>query len=732
MAADEKNVSINNQGVDPISKTTNPVANLSGNEPPPSPQPTTQSQPPSTIPPKTINKSYLAFKLTPGKKSPNSLVLSARNKTATFRNETESIINDLAKNEKDKYASQKAIALLFYSKGLSPQSIQSAIEETEGLTSREKEFLENTTKIIKGLENINPPRTKLLQTAADFPKLEIIEVEEPFSPPSNYLVFERVENDFYYSPIIPPPPPINETVFPNMQRLVDQGFDQGISGSLGKKVIQPRIEGFKPKTGIESSTPTTAATIKAVGVAGKAGGPIISQAAFYLAQKGRQTAGKVVETITGEHDPRKQAMYISLATMGLGGALGMPLVAAGGLLGFVASGTAAGAGFVSTAAGIAGIISVFLAGIGSMLVTLILGSLVIFLGIFLFVVFTLIIINSGAYLTPPGQIAATLPVPPGPSSPYIDVSKTASVDPDTPGSSYLEFDNTYLQPNGLTITYTITIVALQDTLQGISFSYNCSVLKQGSSPPCPGPPLIPDSQGLIISPSQPYTFSYQITYPYDPPNNTFYDTLITDNFTVTANSPSGTQETASATIKIGNPPEECPAGWPVLPEGGETYLSITQGPQGSYSHALTEAIDVSATTGHTITARHSGMARINYTNPDPSYGCYVDIVSTCNNSVFVSRYAHLDSITVQEGSSVLADQTIGLSGGAVGSRCGGNTTGSHLHFEFRDSNNSKIYPSDPPPYMEAGYNWNGTIYNFIPKDVPRYCTGSGNCDTTIP
>jgi len=89
---------------------------------------------------------------------------------------------------------------------------------------------------------------------------------------------------------------------------------------------------------------------------------------------------------------------------------------------------------------------------------------------------------------------------------------------------------------------------------------------------------------------------------------------------------------------------------------------------GSESHT---GIDISGTTGDPVYATGDGVVDSAGWNGD--YGNMV--VVNHNNVGFVTRYAHLSSISVRPGDRVSRGDLVGL----VGST--GRSTGSHLHFE---------------------------------------------------
>jgi murein DD-endopeptidase MepM/ murein hydrolase activator NlpD len=102
--------------------------------------------------------------------------------------------------------------------------------------------------------------------------------------------------------------------------------------------------------------------------------------------------------------------------------------------------------------------------------------------------------------------------------------------------------------------------------------------------------------------------------------------------------------------------------WPVYGWLSQSYR---------YDH---RAIDVAANLGTPVTAADRGVVVRAGWN-DQGYGNFVIIDHQID---YVTLYAHLDAILVQEGAVVGQGQAIGT----VGST--GNSTGPHLHFEIRD------------------------------------------------
>lgn len=306
------------------------------------------------------------------------------------------------------------------------------------------------------------------------------------------------------------------------------------------------------------------------------------------------------------------------------------------------------------------------------------------------VAFTLFIINSGAYLVPPSLTGFNF------ESPYIGVTKTAN----PPGP----FQNTELP---LEIEYTVTVTAKKGVLTNIRFSDDCQVIKKGSPVDCPNVSGSLPSPPAEISPTSPFTFSYSVKYAA----GKFEDSLVVNNFTVTADTPEtkDAKGVGSASIKIGDPPEECPnSAWPIEAQGG--LYDITQGPLSGYdaggkacSHiSLKHAMDIGVN-GMTVVAVHSGVVTV---GDSPCVGKYVEITSTCGSTAFSSLYGHLGAISVTSGQTVSVGQALGIN-----DNTGSCTTGSHLHFEFQTSGD---IPTVQTPYLV--------------RDIPILCCDRTTCN----
>ncbi|HEX6977144.1 MAG TPA: peptidoglycan DD-metalloendopeptidase family protein [Patescibacteria group bacterium] len=378
----------------------------------------------------------------------------------------------------------------------------------------------------------------------------------------------------------------------------------------------------------------------------------------------------------------------------VGGTGGSVLAVAGAGVG--AAGVISAAGGVSAAAGTLGAAFFTFVGaiLGTIIAAIIIPLTIAFIAIPIITVLILFIINSGAYVVPPAPSlsgtsgSSTLGITI--SSPYIDVVKTAS--PAGP------FENSALT-NGLTIKYDVTVRAKKGALSNLKFENTCQQVKKGGSAVCDAQIPSKDAMPQFVDPGKPYTFSYSETY-FSP---SFEDSFVVDTFKVTADAvpeKTGAIAAASAVVKIGKPPEDCPSGWPV-----DGDIVITQGPNGSLSHYGYQAIDISKPALTPIHATHAGTVISQYW--EVSYGHHVRIVSSCNGKTFESVYGHMDTIAVKTGDFVAPGEIIGTIDNT------GRSSGNHLHYEFRPvtpgSNDGPVFPqSNQPLLMNPPY---------IPKSV---------------
>lgn len=125
----------------------------------------------------------------------------------------------------------------------------------------------------------------------------------------------------------------------------------------------------------------------------------------------------------------------------------------------------------------------------------------------------------------------------------------------------------------------------------------------------------------------------------------------------------------------------------VNPIDGELSVSSEFGPRNSPTSGASEVhsgIDLPKPTGTPIRAVKGGT--VNVSKADPSgYGEWIEIRHDDGTS---TRYAHMSKRDVSQGAKVQQGQVIGQ----VGST--GNSTGPHLHFEYRNSQGQAVNPRE--------------------------------------
>ncbi len=457
-------------------------------------------------------------------------------------------------------------------------------------------------------------------------------------------------------------------------RVAAAGELAAATGKIGAAAITTAgktAAGVAAKTGLTASLATTLAFL------GSWATPVASAIIFVATW----LAGKIIEPILLWVKKHQEDLKILGLIMLGGGALvnSIPIIVIGGLI-FVP--VALKTGF--SMAGIAARTAFLFGRIGASMAITIGTPIIVAIIVFpILVTIILFIINSGAYIVPPSLPGLNF------ESPYVGVDKTAS----PPGP----FQNSDLP---LTIEYTITITAKKGTLTNIHFSESCQVIKKGASVSCPsitgGIPQPPES----ISPTTPFSFKYSITYAA----GTFVDSLVVNSFTVTADAAgvSGVRGVGSTSIRIGNPPEDCPNNaWPIEGNGG--LNAVVQGPSapGCTHQNLNNAIDIGVD-GATVVAVHSGIVTV---GEDSCTGKTIKISSTCGSVPFSSFYAHLGAVTVSTGQKVSVGQAIGIS-----DNTGSCTSGPHLHFSFQTSSIPKVQK----PYLI--------------RDIPIGCCTISTCN----
>lgn len=133
--------------------------------------------------------------------------------------------------------------------------------------------------------------------------------------------------------------------------------------------------------------------------------------------------------------------------------------------------------------------------------------------------------------------------------------------------------------------------------------------------------------------------------------------------------------------------------WPVGGNGGTHRRNWPKYSNGSY-HSGT---DISAPTGTPVYATYGGVVDT-VKSLTTSYGKHIILKCEVDGQTVYIYYCHLDSFNVKKGDTVKAGQKIGTVGNT------GNSSGSHLHYEVRNS--AKQYGSLSNPTLNP--------YNFLP------------------
>lgn len=114
--------------------------------------------------------------------------------------------------------------------------------------------------------------------------------------------------------------------------------------------------------------------------------------------------------------------------------------------------------------------------------------------------------------------------------------------------------------------------------------------------------------------------------------------------------------------------------WPNWPFGDGHFIWPVGGPISQGFHAGHRALDIAVDAGTPVRAADRGTVIMAGWSPT-GYGFRVVIDHHID---YVTLYAHMSDIYVQEGQVVAKGQIIGVTG------ANGNVTGPHLHFEIRD------------------------------------------------
>ncbi len=615
--------------------------------------------------------------------------------------------------------SQVSAALQMFKDGIDGAEFASQVLSNTALSQAEREQLLNIAYFNEALASSGAaglPSQAILGVAASNPAPKVA-LAYYLKKRSSGMVFTR-------SAARNLSPEIQSKVFSYMTakrrqavaNMATKGIKAGAKklAKTGSKVAVQAGAKVAAKAGISA---TITAVLEAVGIS--TGGPLGAIIAAILSFLIVELVPLIFNALKKLFDPETIGKILWLLTGGLAlaGAGNVALLSGIGALGFSIR-TGGFQSFVSTLSGF------FSTLVATLVIALGAPILVAALIIPTFVAIILVIMNSGAYVVPPwGTLARGVGQV---ENPYIDVEKVGQSETPPQGpSSSLKYFNSDLKP--LNVIYTITITAKRGPLTNVQISYECNAKKESGPINCP--PIIgniPNSPpNGTVNPTESFVFTYQHSYTAP----AFEDSSIVDIIRVTADVEGvSTTGIASASVCIGDCPQDCPSIWPILPEAVDAgppfngKLTITQGPEGNYSHSIVEAIDVSAYSGHTVYVTHEGVVNKIVISSSPPYGTYVDVLGNCAGKEFVSRYAHLLDVSggINLGQTIQQGVVVGLSGNS-------GTGGAHLHYEFRSQSEAGgAYTKSGgggPPWME---------FPYLPKDMGPGFRGCGNNCGLIP
>lgn len=147
---------------------------------------------------------------------------------------------------------------------------------------------------------------------------------------------------------------------------------------------------------------------------------------------------------------------------------------------------------------------------------------------------------------------------------------------------------------------------------------------------------------------------------------------------------------ATSVVRIGNPVTACPSGWP-------TKGYVSQGPDGTFSHKGSEAIDVEGVEDRPIYASLDGTA---VPLVDQYGGKYIRITTNCDGKQIHVDFVHFHNYAISGPTPVKAGDLLGYMGHT------GYAYTDHLHYQFYGIQMQ-------PPY--------------IPLPIERKCVGKDVC-----
>jgi hypothetical protein len=324
--------------------------------------------------------------------------------------------------------------------------------------------------------------------------------------------------------------------------------------------------------------------------------------------------------------------------------LGLAVLSGAGLLALAASGGLALAGFgAGLGAFFTGVMAFFVAP----LIFPILLVIALFLGSWLFfVIFYEVFLIPQGFMSnlSAGQVASLYPSNPA----YFTVQKSANPDTFTndqvkPGANPPPIvtytihiaPSTNIELTNATITETITLIKSDQTTVQLKLPYDWS---QDNGQKVPASIVAPVDITYTLSLVPPV-----VDIQGNPiPPASFYDSFVVNAVAVTGDArntktnevANNATNTSSATITIGTPPVMDPLGWPVCGPAAH----VTQGPNGSYSHANLQAVDIGVPLGTAVRPTHNGTASCGSSVYDGDY-----VVVSAPANYYSTLYAHLET-----------------------------------------------------------------------------------------
>jgi hypothetical protein len=349
-----------------------------------------------------------------------------------------------------------------------------------------------------------------------------------------------------------PRPDISEALAP-ARPIINQGITQARSAILKRlsstKLGAKALELFSQSKGAIAKLGTKALAKLGLTTAFKALSGVASGGVLLALEAGRIVLSKLkkvfnslttglITKIAGisTEGKGKWAALLSMGAIGMGAITGsVVLFGAGVLIGgttMVVGGTAAFTGaitmtFVAVSAIVVPPIMRFVIFVIAVLVATV-----------IFTAFVIFVINSGAYIVPPG---APLTDPEEIGSGNVIESKYIGINK-SPNPNYA--------PDPVSVKYTISISATTNKLTNIQLSDRCTAYKNEGNVDCPGFTI--PTPPAEINPGSPFTFELTVDYGSEYDNSTIINT-----FTVVAdveNGPSGEKAANYATVVFGTPP----------------------------------------------------------------------------------------------------------------------------------------------------------------------------------